>query len=249
VFIQHAECSIDNCLSDIISKTCRSSSSRRLPTTNANRINNFQTQFVSIDPQTITDPSVGHQYICCYDQTNSIVLAQALTALARKKNKFISTENKTSIFLGTRSLFTVYKPEFSLVTGDVLTYRCEGHELIYDDLRMIYNDDLFTYERNRADAEWRLMGTNQPKQIDIDWLLPTRFLYLFELHRNIFFVFISENIRDTVIEVKTPPLRKIGKNGFLQCTALSKRVDVIPNMNDTYMINVDGKGSIKYLYD
>jgi hypothetical protein len=44
-----------------------------------------------------------------------------------------------------------------------------------------------------------------------------------------------------VIEVKTPPLKKIGKIGFLQCTALSKRPDVISNMNDTYIINVDGK--------
>ncbi len=55
------------------------------------------------------------------------------------------------------------------------------------------------------------------------------------------FEFISENIRDTTIEVKTPPLRKIGPNGFFQCTALSKRPDVISNMNDTYTINVDGK--------
>ena len=50
----------------------------------------------------------------------------------------------------------------------------------------------------------------------------------------------SESIRDTAIEVKTPPLRKIGKNGYLQCIALSKRPDFIPNMNDTYVINVDG---------
>ncbi len=54
------------------------------------------------------------------------------------------------------------------------------------------------------------------------------------------FYFLSENIRDTVIEVTTPPLRKTVKNGFLQCTALSKRPDVIKNMNNTYTINVDG---------
>lgn len=71
-------------------------------------------------------------------------------------------------------MFTVYKPEFSLVTGDVLKYICESHELIYDDLRIIYNDGYFTYERNRFDAQWRLRGTNQPKQTDIEWSTPTR---------------------------------------------------------------------------
>ena len=73
-------------------------------------------------------------------------------------------------------MFAVQKPEFSLVTGDVLTYRCEGHDLIYDDLQMIYNDGAVTYERNRFDAEWRRRGTNKPEQVDIDWLAPTRFV-------------------------------------------------------------------------
>ncbi len=58
---------------------------------------------------------------------------------------------------------------------------------------------------------------------------------------NYSFFYISEHIRNTAIEIKTSPLRKIGKNGFLQCTALSKRPDVIVHMNDTYIINVDGK--------
>ena len=71
-------------------------------------------------------------------------------------------------------MFTVRKPQFSLVTGDVLTYRCESHDLIYDDLRMLYNDGLFTYERKRFDPEWYLLGTRQPKEIDLKWLTPTR---------------------------------------------------------------------------
>jgi hypothetical protein len=90
-------------------------------------------------------------------------------------------------FLGNRNMFVVRKPEFSLVTGDVLTYRCEGHDLIYDDLRMIYNDGYFTYERNRFDPEWRLMENNAPKQIDIDWLSPTRLSSFF---RVIYFIFL-----------------------------------------------------------
>jgi hypothetical protein len=72
-------------------------------------------------------------------------------------------------------MFNIDKPEFSLVTGDILTYRCEGHELIYDDLQMIYNDGLSIYERNRIDPGWRLRGSRQIKQIDIDWDLSTRF--------------------------------------------------------------------------
>lgn len=71
-------------------------------------------------------------------------------------------------------MFTVQKPEFGLVIGDVLTYRCTGHDLIYDDLRMVYNDGALMYERNRFDPEWRLFSTNQPRQVDLDWLSPTR---------------------------------------------------------------------------
>lgn len=67
-------------------------------------------------------------------------------------------------------MFMSQKPEFSLVTGDVLNYSCEAHDMIYSDLRMLYNDGLLTYERNRGDAEWYALGTKQPKQIDIDWL-------------------------------------------------------------------------------
>ncbi|UJR28561.1 hypothetical protein I4U23_009794 [Adineta vaga] len=212
VFIQHIECSMDNCLSDIIDKTCQTYSSQRLSTTKATRINNFETQFVSIESQTLRDPSIGYQYICCYEQNGSIELAKALTVLARN-----------------RSMFVVSKPEFGLVTGDILTYRCTGHDLIYDDLRMTYNDGSSTYERNRFDPEWRLIETHQPRQVDIDWLSPT-----------------SDFIRDTAIEVKTPPLKRIGRNGYLKCTALSKRPDVIVNMNDTYIIDVDNPETLKF---
>jgi hypothetical protein len=97
-------------------------------------------------------------------------------------------------------MFIVHKPEFSLVTGDILTYRCEGHDLIYDDLRMIYNDGLFTYERNRFDPAWKLIGTNQPKQIDIDWLSPTRFAYFF---------FVKHDLKGVLkcigVKIWTPP--------------------------------------------
>jgi hypothetical protein len=95
---------------------------------------------------------------------------------------YLSVDNKHGLTLfsfcslGDRPMFAVQKPEFSLVTGDVLTYRCEGHDLIYDDLQMIYNDGAVTYERNRFDAEWRRRGTNKPEQVDIDWLAPTRFV-------------------------------------------------------------------------
>ncbi|CAF3221282.1 unnamed protein product [Rotaria socialis] len=212
VFIHDVQCAVDHCLSDIIDKTCQVSPNLRVLSTGSNRITSFQTQFVSTDAQIIDDPSIGHQYICCYEQNGLVLIAKSLTALARS-----------------RDMFTVHKPEFSLVTGDILKYRCEGHELIYDDLKMVYDDGLFTYERHRFDAEWILIQSKQPKQTDLEWLTPT-----------------SDTIRDTVIEVKTLPLRKIGKNGFIQCIALSKRLDVIGNMNDTYIIQVDDPVPLRF---
>ncbi len=62
-------------------------------------------------------------------------------------------------------MFTVRKPEFGIVIGEVLTYGCEAHELIYDEPYMIYNDESFTYERNHFDSAWREVGTNQPQNI------------------------------------------------------------------------------------
>lgn len=66
------------------------------------------------------------------------------------------------------------------------------------------------------------------------------YLVMANIYLVIFLSCISDYFRDTIIEVKTPTLKKIGKNGFLQCTALSKRPDIIMNANDTYIINVDG---------
>lgn len=66
-------------------------------------------------------------------------------------------------------MFHVKKPEFGLVTGDILIYSCEGHELIYGNLQMIYNDGLMTYERNYFDSAWHVKGTNQIKNINIGW--------------------------------------------------------------------------------
>jgi hypothetical protein len=178
VYIHHLECNMDNCLSDIIDQTCQRSFGQRLSTSKATRINDFETQFASLESQKILDPATGHQYVCCYEQKGSVELAKALTALARRREStklsFITV--LLSFVSGNRTMFTVKKPEFGLVTGDVLTYRCTGHDLVYDDLRMIYNDGSLTYERNRFDPEWRLIGTNQPRQVDIDWLSPTRFV-------------------------------------------------------------------------
>jgi hypothetical protein len=123
-------------------------------------------------------------------------------------------------------MFITSKPEYGLVTSDILTYRCEAHQLIYDDLQIIYNDGLLTYERNLADRTWRLKNNRQVQQLDINWNSSIKYL---------------TEIRSMAIEVKTPPLTKIRNNGYFQCIARSKRSDVIPNANDTYVINVGGK--------
>lgn len=43
------------------------------------------------------------------------------------------------------------------------------------------------------------------------------------------------------IEVKTPALTKNRNQAYFQCTAKSKRTDLIPNGIDTYVIYVEGK--------
>lgn len=42
------------------------------------------------------------------------------------------------------------------------------------------------------------------------------------------------------IEVKTLALTKNRNNAYFQCTARSKRTDLISNSVDTYVINVEG---------
>lgn len=82
-------------------------------------------------------------------------------------------------------MFTVAKPEYGLVTGDILTYRCQGHSLLYNDLQMIYKDGLLTYERNRLDKAWRLQGSRERSPLDINWNVPIRYFVTFTFHRSI----------------------------------------------------------------
>ncbi|CAF1023509.1 unnamed protein product [Adineta ricciae] len=212
VSLHYSQCSLDACLASLIRKTCQTSSDQQLISTTSNRITDYETQFISSASHALHDPSIGHQYLCCYEQNGLVSIAKGITILAHN-----------------RHMFHVHKPEFSLVTGDVLTYRCEAHDLVYDDLKMIYNDNLFTYERNRFDQEWRLKDTNQFKQVDVDWNIP-----------------VNENIHSTIIEVKTPVLRVIGNNGYFQCIGLSKRSDIIPNANETYLIDVDDPEQLQF---
>jgi len=76
---------VDNCLSDLIDQSCQSSVGQRLSITEMKRINNFQTQFISNEIQKFDDPSIGHQYVCCYDDKSSVTLAKGLTAIARER--------------------------------------------------------------------------------------------------------------------------------------------------------------------
>jgi hypothetical protein len=84
IFIQYYQCSIDNCLSNLLDKTCRAPSNQHTISTTSTRINDFQTQFVSTDSHQLNNPSIGHQYLCCYKQNGLINLAKAITILSRK---------------------------------------------------------------------------------------------------------------------------------------------------------------------
>ena len=127
--------------------------------------------------------------------------------------------------LANRDLFQVQKPEFTLVKGDRLTYRCQAHEALYPDLRIVYDDGYSTYETRGYDRQWRVRGTNQIRSLDLD-------------------VSAISQMRTTAIEVKTPPLQRSNPGQKLHCIAQSRRADVLPNKNDTYVIRVDGKCSI-----
>lgn len=43
------------------------------------------------------------------------------------------------------------------------------------------------------------------------------------------------------MEVKTVPVQRINSGQYLQCMAQSRRLDVLPHANDTYVIQVEGK--------
>ncbi len=86
VFIQYYQCSIDTCLSNLHDKICRN---ENILSTTSTRINNYQTQFVSVNSHKLDNPSIGYQYLCCYKEKNLINIAKAITILSRKiKIKF-----------------------------------------------------------------------------------------------------------------------------------------------------------------
>ena len=66
--------------------------------------------------------------------------------------------------------------------------------------------------------------------------------------KNFFSCHFSNYIRSTIIEVKTPPLRKSTNNRYFQCIGISKRSNSIPNANDKYIIRVDGRNDILIKY-
>lgn len=66
-------------------------------------------------------------------------------------------------------MFHISKPEFSLVVGDSLTYRCEAHHLIYHDLRIIYHNGLTTYERKASDHQWHSLAGRRSHPHGVTW--------------------------------------------------------------------------------
>ncbi|CAF0763540.1 unnamed protein product, partial [Didymodactylos carnosus] len=203
VFILKRTCLLDDCLHNLIdTKSCGDT---RKGWTKMNvdsyALDKFRTQFTSIERETVTDPDVGHQYLCCYKNS---LMSKGLTAMAND-----------------RSMFVTKKPEFSMVTGDILTYGCEAHELIYDEISFVYNDGINTYERKRTDNEWVLAGTTQKKKLDLQWVVDS-----------------TRKIHAMIVNVSTSPLTA-HDSGFIQCKVTSKRSNIIPDITDTYTINVD----------
>ncbi|CAF4377532.1 unnamed protein product, partial [Adineta steineri] len=88
IFIKYSQCSIDNCLSNLIDQTCQMTSNQNILSITSNRINDFQTQFISSTSQTIENPTIGYQYLCCYEQNGLINIAKAITILSQNRNMF-----------------------------------------------------------------------------------------------------------------------------------------------------------------
>ena len=83
VFIQHYQCPIANCLSDLLDKQCQSPDRNTIKTTK-DRVDDQQIQVVSSGSHQIDNPAMGHQYLCC-DQKNGFTnLAKAIAVQSRK---------------------------------------------------------------------------------------------------------------------------------------------------------------------
>lgn len=85
VFIQYYQCSVDDCLLDLMNKVCQTSSNRGLRKSISTSISNYQSDFINNASYTLNNPSTGYQYLCCYRQNGLITLAKGVTVLSRKR--------------------------------------------------------------------------------------------------------------------------------------------------------------------
>ena len=86
-FLQYYPCSVDTGLSEIINRVCQRGPNSQTLATTSQRVNDFQTQLTSTASHQLESPSVGRQYLCCYEQNGLVAIAKALTILSRKSNQ------------------------------------------------------------------------------------------------------------------------------------------------------------------
>lgn len=84
VVIQRYSCPMESCLSTLIDQRCQRSFSQNSLRATSKRISDFQTQLISAEPQQLDDPSLGYQYLCCYEQGSLISIAKAMTVVSSK---------------------------------------------------------------------------------------------------------------------------------------------------------------------
>lgn len=84
VFIEYYSCSIDDCLINLVDKRCQSPTSRNILSVTSHRTEKFQSQFVSSQSHRLENPSMGYQYLCCYEQNGYVSIAKAITVLSSK---------------------------------------------------------------------------------------------------------------------------------------------------------------------
>lgn len=92
VSIHHFNCTVDTCLTNMIDKTCQRTRNLWPIPTVYKSINSYQTNWMSVESYRLHDPSMGHQFLCCYRDTTMTTVAKAI-AVASSKTQLLITRH------------------------------------------------------------------------------------------------------------------------------------------------------------
>ena len=82
ITVQYFSCSVYNCLSKFVDRSCQGTSKNHMISTRKNPVNQYQTQWITVDTHRLIDSSIGYLYLCCDENNPSIVINRAITVLS-----------------------------------------------------------------------------------------------------------------------------------------------------------------------